>query len=53
MNDTYLHHNMPAVMELSLYKWSDFLDLVTMANDQQLEAMERHIRKAKQERDGR
>ncbi len=41
------------VLGLNHYQMQTFTDLTLMANDEQLEAMQRHIAKEKEKRDSR
>ena len=46
----YLKHNAPPIMGLTSFYWKDFNDLLVMANDKQLEVMQRQIAMEKRRR---
>lgn len=47
----YSLHKMPAVMGLTSFEFKDFLDMLIMANDEQLEAMKKAIVQEIEKRD--
>ena len=46
----YMIHRIPALMGMTNAKWDDFQDLLVIANDMQLEEMEKQIANEKARR---